>query len=369
MDARPARGVRQSLERPRRGRARPGRWSSAPASRWPRCSAATAEPRSSSPAARPRRTTRAAGRLRPGSPRPTTSSRPASSIPRWRRRSSVLERGAGAVTRVAVGRGRAASTSTTIDAAIAAGDGAGLRHLGQQRDRRDPADRRRSPSSARERGVLAPRRRDPGVGKLAVDLRRGARRPRSRSSAHKLGGPKGVGAWSCARPRRFRPSCSAAARSGGGAGAPRTWPASSGFGVACELARARAARRRPSATAPARSTVAGHRRRRSPRRALERRSERTLPNTLNVEFAGRGRRGAGAGARSRGRRGLGRCGLSLGLDRAVEGAARDGALARAGARELLRFSVGHGVDEAQIDRVLAVAAASWCARARRAGEA
>ena len=121
-------------------------------------------------------------------------------------------------------------------------------------------------------------------------------------SAHKLRGPKGVGALVARDPARLRPLIWGGGQEGGRARAPRTWPASSASRPALEAMRARGDRRRAlrdrleAALAPEHAGRLG--------RGAER-----LPGHSLILVAGRARRAAGAGARSRRFRRLGRLGL------------------------------------------------------------
>lgn len=205
----------------------------------------------------------------------------------------------------------------------------------------------------RARGVLFHSDATQAVGKTAIDL---ARVPADflSSSAHKLGGPKGVGAL-IARDNAALP----AFLHGGGQerglrGGTENVAGIVGYGLACELAMAEQAEReeacgklRDRLWAGIQASVAdvvwnGDR-------------DRLLTNTLNVEFVGV------AGEV-----------LVQALD--LEGVAVSaGAACHSGsiepskvltamgrtpeqARGSLRLSVGHGVDEAQIDRVVGLLA-------------
>jgi cysteine desulfurase len=203
----------------------------------------------------------------------------------------------------------------------------------------------------RERGVPLHVDATQCVGKQPVDLRRVPADLLS-LSAHKLGGPKGVG---CLVARGGRAPASLLL---GGPqerrrrGGTENVPGIAGLGAACALAArelperiARHAALRDRLWNGIRAKIPGVRRNGS--------AERSLCNTLNVELAG-------AAAEV----------LVQALD--LEGiAASTGAACASGslhpsavleamgrspaeARSALRFSVGHGVDEAAIDRVLEV---------------
>jgi cysteine desulfurase len=187
------------------------------------------------------------------------------------------------------------------------------------------------------------------VGKLPVDL---CRTPVDflSCSAHKLNGPKGVGCLFA----RAGSAAPALLLGGGQEGARRGGTENAagivGFGVACELAQrelpARAARAealRERLWEGLRSKLPGVRRNGSARHAL--------PNTLNAEFAGvEGEvlvqaldlEGVSASA------GAACASGSLSPSHVLLAMGRSPEQARAS----LRFSLGLGVDEAQIDRAL-----------------
>jgi cysteine desulfurase len=201
------------------------------------------------------------------------------------------------------------------------------------------------------------------LAKIPVDL---SRLPADflSASAHKMNGPKGVGCLVARRP--LPPLLRGGPQERGRRGGTENVAGIVGFGVACELAarelegrgeRARALRDRLWEGIQAK--VPGVRRN-GP-------AQHVLPNTLNVEF----RETAGEV-------------LLQALD--LEGVAVSaGAACHSGsispspvlaamgrhpeeARGSLRFSVGQGVDEAQIDRVLALLP-DLVARVRSAGDA
>lgn len=187
---------------------------------------------------------------------------------------------------------------------------------------------------------------DVGLGDRPVDL--------LSCSAHKLGGPKGTGALVLRRGVELPPLLAGGGQERGRRGGTENTAGIVGFGVACDLARAELAERerrygalRDRLWEGLRAAVPGVRRNGDP--------DHVLPNTLNVEIEG------SAGEV-----------LLQALD--VEGvAASAGAACHSGsispshvltamgldpdrARASLRLSVGHGVDEAQIDRAVALLA-------------
>ena len=189
------------------------------------------------------------------------------------------------------------------------------------------------------------------IGKYPVDLGR-VRVSSLASSAHKLGGPKGVGALVCPNGLVLPPILHGGGQEKGLRGGTENVASIVGYGVACELARTEGA---------ARAEASGKLRDRLWQGIQSNLEDvrwnggpgRTLSNTLNVEFAGI------AGEV-----------LLQALD--LEGVAVSaGAACHSGsiepskvliamgrtpdqARASLRLSVGWGVDEAQIDRVVAL---------------
>jgi cysteine desulfurase len=202
-----------------------------------------------------------------------------------------------------------------------------------------------------ERGIALHVDATQAIGKYRVDLGR-VRVSSLSSSAHKLGGPKGVGALFCSNGPDIPPLLYGGGQEKGLRGGTENVASIVGYGVACDLARAEAA---------AYARESGELRDRlwhgieSNLEAVRRNGEPglTLTNTLNVEFSGV------AGEV-----------LLQALD--LEGVAVSaGAACHSGsvepskvlmamgrtpeqARASLRFSVGRGVDEAQIDRVVAL---------------
>lgn len=189
------------------------------------------------------------------------------------------------------------------------------------------------------------------IGKCRVDLAR-IRVSSLSSSAHKLGGPKGVGALVCPNGLMLPPLLYGGGQEKGLRGGTENVASIVGYGVACELARTEGAVRaetsgklRDRLWQGIEASLADVRWNGGP--------DRTLSNTLNVEFAG-----------------LAGEVLLQALD--LEGVAVSaGAACHSGsiepskvllamgrspeqARASLRMSVGWGVDEAQIDRVVAL---------------
>jgi cysteine desulfurase len=217
---------------------------------------------------------------------------------------------------------------------------------------------------AHERGVCFHSDATQAVGKLAVDLRRVPLDLLS-LSAHKFGGPKGVGCLVVRGDPAFQPVLHGGPQEQRRRGGTENVAGIAGLGMACALAErelpdraARYARLRDRLWDGIQAKVARVRRNGS--------AVHVLPNALNVEFEG------AAGEL-----------LLQALD--LEGVAvSSGAACASGsiepshvllamgrseqaARGSLRFSVGHGVDEAQIDRVLALLP-DLVERVRRAGD-
>jgi cysteine desulfurase len=218
---------------------------------------------------------------------------------------------------------------------------------------------------ARERGVLFHSDATQAVGKVSVDLSDVPADLLS-LSAHKLNGPKGVGCLIARGDITFEPLLRGGPQERRRRGGTENVAGIAGLGVACELAQqelpergARYCALRDRLWEGLQAKVPGIRRNGS--------EDDVLPNSLNVEFEG------AAGEV-----------LLQALD--LEGVAvSSGAACASGtiepshvlvamgrspeaARGSLRMSVGYGVDEAQIDRVLAILP-DLVERSRRAGAA
>jgi cysteine desulfurase len=190
------------------------------------------------------------------------------------------------------------------------------------------------------------------VGKLPVDLAAlGA--DLASLSAHKLGGPKGVG---CLVTRGGDGSVAPWLRGGGQErgrrGGTENVPGIVGFGAACELARRELTERTQELRA-LRDLLWDGIAAKIPRVRRNGSAERALPNTLNVCFEG------AAGdllVEALDLEGIAASNGSACASGSIEPSPGLQALglSTADARASLRFSLGHGVDAAQIERVLAV---------------
>ena len=206
----------------------------------------------------------------------------------------------------------------------------------------------------RDRGIWLHADATQAIGKLELDL---SKLPVDSiaSSAHKLGGPKGVGALILREQAAIRPFLLGGGQERGHRGGTENVIGIAGYGAACRVAAETGAlhgeamrRLRDRLWRGIQAEIAGVRWNGDP--------ARTLPNTLNVEFSGV------AGEV-----------LLQALD--LEGASVSaGAACHSGsiepskvllamgrtpeqARGSLRFSLGHGVDEVQVDR-----AVEWLAK-------
>jgi cysteine desulfurase len=201
------------------------------------------------------------------------------------------------------------------------------------------------------------------VGKIRVDLRE-VRADLVSLSAHKFNGPKGVGCLIARGGLAFEPLLRGGPQERRRRGGTEDVAGIAGLGEACALAE-RELPERAARYAQLRDRLWEGIRAKIPRVRCNGALERSLPNTLSVQFAG------AAGEV-----------LLQALD--LEGVAVSSSAACASgsiepsrvllamgrsaqeARETLRLSVGHGVDEAQIDRVLLLLP-DLVARVREAG--
>jgi cysteine desulfurase len=202
------------------------------------------------------------------------------------------------------------------------------------------------------------------VGKLPVDLRQLPVQMVS-LSAHKLGGPKGVGCLVAREGQGFSPLLHGGPQESGRRGGTENVAGIVGLGVACELA-AKELDARESATSQLRDRLWEGICAKVPAVRRNGSAQQVLPNTLNVEFEG------AAGELLLQVLDLEEISVSAGAACAsgsIEPSHVLGAMGRSPeqARGSLRFSVGHGNDAAQIDRVLAVLP-DLVARVRDAGD-
>jgi cysteine desulfurase len=218
---------------------------------------------------------------------------------------------------------------------------------------------------ARERGVLFHADATQAVGKVAVDLRRVPLDLLS-LSAHKLNGPKGVGCLVVRGDLAFDPVLHGGPQERRRRGGTENVAGIAGLGAACALAEAELPEREAS-YAHLRDRLWEGIQAKVPRVRRNGSARHVLPNTLNVEFA------ETAGELLLQALDLAGVAVSAGAacaSGAIEPSPVLVALGRsaAEARGALRFSVGHGVDQEQIDRVLTLLP-DLVERARRAGDA
>jgi cysteine desulfurase len=218
---------------------------------------------------------------------------------------------------------------------------------------------------AKRRGVLIHSDATQAVGKLDVDLRRVPLDLLS-LSAHKFNGPKGVGCLVLRGDLGFEPLLYGGHQERGRRGGTEDVAGAAGLGVACELAE-RELPRRAVAYAQLRDRLWEGIRAGIPRVRRNGSAVHVLPNTLNIEFEGV----AGEVLLQA----LDLEGVSVSSGAACSAGSIDPspvlvAMGRTpeAARGSLRLSVGHGVDEAQIDRALALLP-QLVGRARREAKA
>jgi len=216
---------------------------------------------------------------------------------------------------------------------------------------------------ARARGILVHSDATQAVGKVPVDLRRVPLSLLS-LSAHKFGGPKGVGCLVVRGGLAFDPVLCGGPQEGRRRGGTENVPGIAGLGVACELAE-RELSERLIECASLRDRLWEGILAKIPRVRRNGSAVHVLPNTLNVEFEG------AAGELLLQALDLEGVAVSSGAACASGSIEPSHVLVAMGrtaqeARGSLRLSVGHGVDGAQIDRVLALLP-DLVERARRAG--
>jgi cysteine desulfurase len=217
---------------------------------------------------------------------------------------------------------------------------------------------------AQERGILVHADATQAVGKLPVDLRRVPLDLLS-LSAHKLGGPKGVGCLVVRGDLDFVPVLHGGPQEGRRRGGTENVAGIAGLGVACALCE-RELPERALEYARLRDRLWEGIRAKIPRVHRNGSAAHVLPNTLNAEFEGT------AGELLLQALDLEGVAVSSGAACASGSIEPSHVLVAMGcspeaARGSLRLSVGHGVDTAQIDRVLALLP-DLVERARRTGE-
>jgi cysteine desulfurase len=201
------------------------------------------------------------------------------------------------------------------------------------------------------------------VGKVPVDVARLGAALLS-ASAHKFGGPKGVGFLVCRSGRVLPPWLPGGPQERGRRGGTENVPGIVGLGVACELA-LRELPGREARFGALRDRLWDGLSEKVPRVRRNGAPGAVLPNTLSVEFEGADGEallqaldleGVAASMGAACHSG------SITPSRVLAAMGRSAAQARA----TLRFSVGHGTSEACIDRVLALLP-DLVARARAGG--
>lgn len=215
----------------------------------------------------------------------------------------------------------------------------------------------------RERGIPLHVDATQALGKIPVDLGRVPADLLS-ASAHKLNGPKGVGCLVARRWVPLLPFVRGGPQERRLRGGTPNVSGAAGFGIACELA-ARELAQRARRDAELRDRLWEGIRAKVPRVRRNGAPESVLPNTLNVEFTGAA---ADVLLEALDLEGVS---VSAGAACASGSLTPSHVLAAMGrspeqARAALRFSVGHGNDEAQIDRVLTLLP-ELVARARAPG--
>ena len=219
---------------------------------------------------------------------------------------------------------------------------------------------------ARERGVRIHADATQCLGKLPVDLGSVALDALS-LSAHKLGGPKGVGALVVRGDPSFEPLLRGGPQERRRRGGTENVPGIVGLGVAAALA-ARELRERSREHARLRDRLWEGIAAKIPRVRRNGAEARGAVQHAERGVRRRRRRAAAPGARPRGDRGEHGRRLRLGPRSSPRTCCSRWGAAPARRALRLRFSVGHGVDDAQIERVLALLP-DLVARVRDAGDA
>ena len=229
-----------------------------------------------------------------------------------------------------------------------------LDHARQQRDRRRPADRRDRRDRASEKGVLFHTDAVQGVGKVPFDVNDAEGRPGVASSAHKMYGPKGVGALyvrAASRACASSPQIDGGGHERGMRSGTLNVPGIVGFG--------KAARAVPQPRWPPRASALRALRERLHERAHRRSSTRSTSTArwstgcrgnLNISFAYV--EGEALMMAHQGRRGVVGLGLHLGQPRAVATCCARSASATSWRTRSIRFGLGRFNTEEEVDYVV-----------------